>query len=172
MLIFDLHTHVELNDEIRKETQKYFRHSSKNAGQALPGKDAAIPDTVRAFYAEIDALAAEKVALAERLVKIFERALARLHHDLQKILKLQGDEPGLPPTQHFINTAEKTMQQIKASLQTATAAVEVPPVPVPVEEPQQQPTKSKRLSMFLSVLNLATLLTCDVPPRMPVLSKI
>ena len=66
--------HAELAEEIRKETQKYFRHSSKNAGQALPGKDAAIPDTVSALYADIDALATEKVALADRLVKLVERA--------------------------------------------------------------------------------------------------
>ena len=123
--------HAELAEEIRKETQKYFRHSSKNAGQALPGKDAAIPDTVSALYADIDALATEKVALADRLVKLVERALARLQHDLQKILKLQGEEPGLPATQQFLSSVETTVQQIQ-NLRAAAQAIDVPVAPPPV----------------------------------------
>ena len=105
-------TVTDLAEEIRKETQKYFRHSQKFAGQPLPAKDAGIPETVNALYAEVDVLAAEKVALAARLVKLLERAMARLQHDLQKILKLQGDEPGLPPTQHFLRNVDSTMQQL------------------------------------------------------------
>ncbi len=135
---------TELAEEIRKETQKYFRHSSKNAGQPLPGKDAAIPDTVSALYADLDALAAEKVALSDRLVKIFERAMARLQHDLQKILKLQGEEPGLPPTQHFLSSVESTVQQIQ-SLRAATQAIEVPLAPTPVAAPPPQKSTYFRL---------------------------
>ncbi|PIL37396.1 transcription factor [Ganoderma sinense ZZ0214-1] len=133
----------ELSEEIRKETQKYFRHSSKNVGQPLPGKDAAIPDTVSGLYADLDALAAEKVALSDRLVKIFERAMARLQHDLQKILKLQGEEPGLPPTQHFLSSVESTVQQIQ-SLRAAAQAIEVPTAPIPVAAP---PAQKKRKTM-------------------------
>lgn len=125
---------AELSEEIRKETQKYFRHSSKNAGQPLPGKDAAIPDTVTGLYADLGALAAEKVVLSDRLVKIFERAMARLQHDLQKILKLQGEEPGLPPAQHFLSSVESTVQQIQ-SLRAAAQAIEVPTAPTPVAAP-------------------------------------
>ena len=140
-LAFRSRVQTELSEEIRKETQKYFRHSSKNAGQPLPGKDAAIPDTVSGLYADLDALAAEKVDLSDRLVKIFERAMARLQHDLQKILKLQGEEPGLPPTQHFLSSVESTVQQIQ-SLRAAAQAIEVPtaPVPVPVAPPAQKST--------------------------------
>ncbi|KAI9068440.1 hypothetical protein FKP32DRAFT_1561604 [Trametes sanguinea] len=110
----------ELTDEIRKETQKYYRHSSKNAGQALSGKDAAIPDTVAKLYAEVDALAAEKIMLSERLVRIFERAMARLNHDIQRILKLQGDETPLPATQHFLSTVDSTVKQLQTGMRTAT----------------------------------------------------
>ncbi|OSD04569.1 hypothetical protein PYCCODRAFT_1423979 [Trametes coccinea BRFM310] len=110
----------ELTDEIRKETQKYYRHSSKNAGQALSGKDAAIPDTVAKLYTEVDALAAEKVMLSERLVRIFERAMARLNHDIQRILKLQGDETPLPATQHFLSTVDSTVKQLQTGMRTAT----------------------------------------------------
>ncbi|KAI0722723.1 hypothetical protein C8Q76DRAFT_719988 [Earliella scabrosa] len=135
----------DLIEEIRKETQKYFRHSSKNAGQPLPGKDAAIPDAVSALYAEVDALAAEKTALAERLVKIFERAMARLQHDLARILKLQGDEPGLPSTQHFLSTVDSTMQQLQTNIRTVVAAVEPPPVSAPVV-PGPPPKKRQRVA--------------------------
>ncbi|TBU33068.1 hypothetical protein BD311DRAFT_862047 [Dichomitus squalens] len=127
----------ELAEEIRKETQKYFRHSSKNAGQALPGRDAAIPDTVNTLYADLDALAIEKTALSERLVRLFERAMARLQHDLQRILKLQGEEPGLPPTQQFLSSVETTVQQIQ-SLRAAAQAIDVPVAPTPVSVPPPQ----------------------------------
>lgn len=137
-----VHMHTELADEIRKETQKYFRHSQKNAGQpSLPAKDAAIPETVNALYMEVDLLAAEKIALAARLVKLLERAMARLQHDLQKILKLQGEEPGLPPTQHFLNNVDTTVQQLQTSLRNAVAAaVSPPPAAPPAAPPPQKST--------------------------------
>ncbi|KAI0677275.1 hypothetical protein C8Q78DRAFT_960660 [Trametes maxima] len=138
---------LELTDEIRKETQKYFRHSSKNAGQALSGKDAAIPDTVNVLYAEVDALAAEKTALAARLVRIFERALSRLNHDIQRILKLQGDDPGLPATQQFLSSVESTVQHIQTNLRTATAAIESPSASISTAPP---PQKSESLAATAS----------------------
>ncbi|RPD80838.1 hypothetical protein L226DRAFT_121828 [Lentinus tigrinus ALCF2SS1-7] len=137
----------DLAEEIRKETQKYFRHSQKNAGQPLPAKDAAIPEIVNGLYAQVDVLAAEKVALATRLVKLLERAMARLQHDLQKILKLQGEEPGLPPTQHFLNSVDSTMQQLQSSLRSAAAAVEPPPAAAPAAPP---PQKKRRVTAAAS----------------------
>ncbi|KAI0776184.1 hypothetical protein BD413DRAFT_262380 [Trametes elegans] len=128
----------ELTEEIRKETQKYFRHSSKNAGQALSGKDVAIPDAVNAMYAEVDALAAEKIALSERLVRIFERAMSRLNHDIQRILKLQGDDPGLPATQQFLSNMENTVQHLQTNLRAATAAVESPSASISAAPPPQK----------------------------------
>ncbi|KAI0832701.1 hypothetical protein BC628DRAFT_1347953 [Trametes gibbosa] len=128
----------ELTDEIRKETQKYFRHSTKNAGQALPGKDAAIPDTVRSLYARVDALAAEKVVLSDRLVRTFERALARLDHDVRRILKLQGDDPGLPATQQFLGSVDSTVQSIQTNLRTAAAVIESPSASITAGPPPQK----------------------------------
>ncbi|KAI9000752.1 hypothetical protein BD414DRAFT_511408 [Trametes punicea] len=141
----------ELTEEIRKETQKYFRHSSKNAGQALPGKDAAIPDTVSALYAEIDAIAAEKIALSDRLVRLFERAMARLNHDIQRILKLQGDEAGTPATQHFLSSVDNTMQQLQKDLRAAAAAAESPSASVSAGPP---PQKKRRVTATASTVNI------------------
>ncbi|TFK94244.1 hypothetical protein K466DRAFT_397529 [Polyporus arcularius HHB13444] len=139
----------ELAEEIRRETQKYFRHSQKNAGQpSLPAKDAAIPATVNGLYAEVDLLAAEKIALSARLVKLLERAMARLQHDLQKILKLQGEEPGLPPTQHFLSNVDTTVQQLQTSLRNAVAAAVSPPPPAPPAAPP--PQKKRRVAAAAS----------------------
>ncbi|KAI0375928.1 hypothetical protein BV20DRAFT_959986 [Pilatotrama ljubarskyi] len=147
----------ELTEEIRKETQKYFRHSSKNPGQALSAKDTAIPETVNALYAQVDALAAEKVALAERLVRIFERAMARLQHDIQRILKLQGDDPGLPATQHFLSSVDSTVQQIQTGMRTAAAAIEAPAAAsASLSAAGQPPQKSEPFahSSFVRVLSV------------------
>ncbi len=152
---------LELNEEIRKETQKYFRHSSKNAGQALPNKDAAIPDTVDNLYAEVDALAAEKSALSQRLVRTLERAMARLNHDIQRILKLQGDDPGLPATQHFLSSVDSTVQQIQTNLRTAAAAVEPPSASISAAAPP--PQKSKSLTPSCSFRVRPALLVPSLP---------
>ncbi|KAI1792206.1 hypothetical protein LXA43DRAFT_1007031 [Ganoderma leucocontextum] len=42
--------------------------------------------------------------------------MARLQHDLGRILELHGDEPGLPPTQDFLDGVESTVQQICGSV--------------------------------------------------------
>ena len=47
-------------------------------------------NSLNALHAEIDALSAEKIVLAERLVKLFERAMARLQHDLQALHRARG----------------------------------------------------------------------------------
>ncbi|OJT05402.1 Chromatin modification-related protein YNG2 [Trametes pubescens] len=151
----------KLTEEIRKETQKYFRHSSKNAGQALPNKDAAIPDTVDNLYAEVDALAAEKSALSQRLVRTLERAMARLNHDIQRILKLQGDDPGLPATQHFLSSVDSTVQQIQTNLRTAAAAVEPPSASISAAAPP--PQKKRRLGATASGSTMNIKLPSPVP---------
>lgn len=96
------------------------------------------------LYAEVDALAAEKSALSQRLVRTLERAMARLNHDIQRILKLQGDDPGLPATQHFLSSADSTVQQIQTNLRTAAAAVEPPSASISAAA--APPPKSKSLT--------------------------
>ncbi|EIN10983.1 hypothetical protein PUNSTDRAFT_119808 [Punctularia strigosozonata HHB-11173 SS5] len=82
----------EILQEIQKESAKYIRHSLRG-GEPSP-KDAAIPEKIRHDYAEVDRLAAEKMALAERVVRLIARARARLDVDLTKVLALQGgDDP-------------------------------------------------------------------------------
>lgn len=76
--------------------------------------------------------------------------MARLQHDLARILRLQGDEPGLPPTQHFLGIVDSTVQQIQTSLRTATAAVEPAPVSAPVAPPPKKSTWPSSLCCVLS----------------------
>ena len=76
--------------------------------------------------------------------------MARLQHDLARILKLQGDEPGLPPTQHFLSTVDSTMQQLQTNIRTVVAAVEPPPVSAPVV-PGPPPKKSACLFRLVFV---------------------
>ena len=134
---------------ITKETQRYIRHASKMSGQPLTPKDADMTNSLNALHAEIDALSAEKIVLAERLVKLFERAMARLQHDLQRILKLQGDEPGLPPTQHFLSTLDSTVQQLQTNLRAASVVAETPTVSTPVPPPPQKSTCFFQFFFFL-----------------------
>ncbi|KAI0751065.1 hypothetical protein C8Q80DRAFT_1155286 [Daedaleopsis nitida] len=68
--------------------------------------------------------------------------MARLQQDLARIRTLQGDEPGLPPTQQFLGSVESTVQQLQASLKTAAAAaVEAPP---PAPAPQVQMGRERK----------------------------
>ncbi|KAI1786078.1 hypothetical protein LXA43DRAFT_82324 [Ganoderma leucocontextum] len=106
----------EITDVINEETRKYFHHSreKKTAGRAAgPTSSSTTAAAVDGMYDEVHALAAEKVALSGRLVKLFERAMARLQHDLGRIVELQGDEPGLPATEDFLNGVEDTVLQIR-----------------------------------------------------------
>jgi hypothetical protein len=67
-----------------------MRHSTRASD--LSEKDANIPDKIKKHYAEVDRLAAEKIALAERVSRLISRARARLDADLTKMLALQGQE--------------------------------------------------------------------------------
>ena len=155
-----------LNDMITRETQRYIRHASKMSGQPLTPKDADMTNSLNALHAEIDALSAEKIVLAERLVKLFERAMARLQHDLQRILKLQGDEPGLPPTQHFLSTLDSTVQQLQTNLRAASVVAETPTVSTPVPPPPQKSTCFSQVCFLSSSqVLLNSLLNLCQPPE-------
>ncbi|PCH40944.1 hypothetical protein WOLCODRAFT_24379 [Wolfiporia cocos MD-104 SS10] len=136
----------ELQQEIQRESSKYIRHSLKSApGQALSARDAAIPDSVAGYYTEMDQLAAEKVALAERMVQLVARARARLNHDLDRVLALQGEaDPALQgglfaPS---ARAAASVVDRVNESLRSAIAIPEA--VPAPPAAPPQPPTKKRR----------------------------
>ncbi|CCL98241.1 uncharacterized protein FIBRA_00235 [Fibroporia radiculosa] len=154
----------QLQQEVQKETSRYIRHSTKlGAGTTTPtplsAKDSALPQTISAHYAEIDQLAGEKEALARRLVQLIERARARLDHDLNKVLVLQGD---LDPAAQVVlsgvaavgggtrNAAEK----INESLRNAIAIPEAPIVSV--VSPAPPPTKSACWSVFVLIEDVLT----------------
>ena len=98
----------------------------------------------------MNALAAEKVALSARLTKLVERAMARLQHDLQKVVELEGGEVGLPPTQDFLASVESTMRQISGL--RAAAAQEIgspaPPTTRSSSTPAPRAQKSTCLGIF------------------------
>lgn len=98
--------HTEIQQEVQKEASKYVRHTLRTAqsqfqntptppatSAATKEKDALLPAKIQASYAAIDALAAEKLALAQRVVALIARARARLEHDLGRVLVLQGGAP-------------------------------------------------------------------------------
>ncbi|KAH8096709.1 hypothetical protein BXZ70DRAFT_1009703 [Cristinia sonorae] len=148
----------ELQQEINKESAKYMRHSSRGA-QAVNQKDLAIPQLVRAHYAEIDKLSDEKLALAERIVRLIGRAQVRLEVDLQKVLVLQGEEP--IPTQatasYFANAATRTpMTQVLDDLRSAvsvptTASVATPPPFTPSSSTAAPPAKRPRTAATIKM---------------------
>ncbi|KAM5536093.1 hypothetical protein V8D89_010192 [Ganoderma adspersum] len=111
----------ELTDMIATETKHYFNNPR-------PIGRAGIPAAVSRMYDDVNALAADKVALSGRLTKLLERAMARLQHDLVRVVELEGDEPGLPPTQDFFAGVENTVQQING-LRAAAAQKIGSPVP-------------------------------------------
>lgn len=95
-----------------------------------PGPKAHLPPKITGSYAEIDRLAGEKLALAQRIVDLLTRTRARLDADLTKVGVLQGDVPE-PPRPSFaplplspdpyVVHGRNPVQQISDSLRTALA---------------------------------------------------
>ncbi len=140
------------------ETKKYLHHLCGNAGRTRPSKDAA-PAAVGRMYEELDAIGAEKVALAGRLAEKLERAMARLQDTLQEIVKLEGDEGGsLPPTQEFLENMENTVRQITGLRAAAAQAIDTPPAPpVTSSTSAPQPRKSMYLGRCCYTMTLMAL---------------
>ena len=132
LVAYCVHLAIELSIKIAVETKEYLQRPRENSGRARLSGDAA-PAAVARMYDELDALAAEKVALSGRLVQKFERVMARLQHDLQRVLELEGDEPGgLPPTREFLRNLEGTVRQISGLRAVAAQEMGIgSPVPVP-----------------------------------------
>ncbi|CAL1700209.1 unnamed protein product [Somion occarium] len=144
----------ELQQEINNASSKYIRHSVKSAnGTAqLSSKDTNIPAIVKANYAEIDRLAAEKQRLSERIVQLITRARARLEHDLNKVLILQGDlEPTIQGS-YLAHGTRNPVHQVLDLLKGASNIVsisEVPATPTPTGA-AAHPTKRRKLGSTTS----------------------
>ncbi|KAJ3487733.1 hypothetical protein NLI96_g3348 [Meripilus lineatus] len=132
--------------EINKEAAKYIRHSNRtatnNPGQELSTKDLAIPQTIKGHYAEIDKLSNEKIQLAERIEQLVNRARARLDHDLNKVLLLQGEiEAPIQGGTYFSSSSSRNpVAQTTEALRTAIAIPE--PVTLTPVGSAPPPTKS------------------------------
>lgn len=60
---------------------------------AISNSKAHFPARISVAYAEIDSLANEKIALAQRIIDLLTRTRARLDSDLAKVRLLQGESP-------------------------------------------------------------------------------
>lgn len=107
-----------------------MRGSSTTPSPSLSAKDLTIPQTIDSNYAEISRLALEKEALAQRLVTLINRARARLDHDLNKVLVLQGEPEGGVQANYYYGASRNPVQQINDSLRNAITIPEAPASPV------------------------------------------
>lgn len=119
----------------------------RSGATPLSTKDEQIPQKIDQSYAEVDKLAQEKVALAERLGNLIQRARTRLDYDLRRVLILQGDDPGQPA---FVSTSRNPVQEINDNLRLAIAEASpiVPPPPVALSAAPAPAQKSTFLQAF------------------------
>lgn len=97
----------DLQNDISRDQRRYIRdvirtsaagvypfspgeNGATSAGPAPPAKTH-VPPRVATAYAEIDALSAEKIQLAERLIFLLARTQSRLDADVTKVRTLQGE---------------------------------------------------------------------------------
>lgn len=120
-------TLTEIQQEIHKETSKYVRHALRNPGSGAPNpKDAPIPAKVAADHATLATLGQEKLALAARVVRLVQRARARLDHDLARMLVLQGELDPADQAAYAAGelTGRNAAQSLTDSLRLALAPAE------------------------------------------------
>ena len=129
---------------IATETKDYLNDPLQSAR-------ASIPAAVSRMYDEVNALAAEKVALSGRLTKLVERAMARLQHDLEKVVEVEGDEVGLPPTQDFLAGVESTTRQISGLRAAAAEEIGSPASRAPATRTSSTPATYAQKSTCLGV---------------------
>ena len=130
---------TELQQEAAKEASRYIRHSGRSTPGAPPNpKDAAIHETVKEYYAQIEQLADEKLVLAQRVVDLISRARAKLDHELLRVLVQQGDDPNVVATPSASTVSfprRNALQEIKETLRTpreTTPVVSAVPTPTQV----------------------------------------
>lgn len=104
MLLNDLSIHLELQQDVQKDTTRYIRRALKSSTPKDPKEDGKekdtkdhIPARVAAAYEELDQLSLDKIALGKRLVETMTRVSARLDHDLAKVMTLSGE----PTQEHY-----------------------------------------------------------------------
>lgn len=137
----------ELQQEIDRDSNKYIRHTLRNASASSSGssvppsphtKGTAIPGRISAAYAEIHALAAEKQELAQSLVSLIERTRTKLDVELGKVRSLQGEPPDyagvIPKPLVGLSGSEDSMTMpvlaVTESLKAALAGTPLAPEPV------------------------------------------
>jgi chromatin modification-related protein YNG2 len=81
------------------------------------GTPVPIPTKISASFNEIHELAAEKVALAEKLIELITRTRAKLDVDISKVKLLQGEPPALVAAQ-----ASASLNMKPAGLMALTGA--------------------------------------------------
>jgi len=122
--------------------------SSSRAHSVAPqpnGTPIPIPNKISASYTEIHELAAEKCALAERLIEIITRTRAKLDVDIAKVRLLQGDPPELVAAQ-----ASATANMKPAGL-VALSSVPLTPVGSIAAEPFGAPGRNPALAISESL---------------------
>ena len=155
--LLEKHNGSELQQEIDKDSANYIRHSRQESSASTtppspspsPGSTP-IPAKISASYTEIQALAAEKCALAQQLIELLSKTRARLDIDIVKVRMLQGENPDIPTvasrsaSESFGAAVRNPALVISESLQNALALtpVEDSPSVAPVT-PSGPATKSK-----------------------------
>jgi chromatin modification-related protein YNG2 len=138
--------------DVTKETSRYIRHSLRSGATPLSTKDEQIPQKIDQSYAEVDKLAQEKIALAERLGTLIQRARTRLDYDLRRVLILQGEDPGQPA---FVSTSRNPVQEINETLRLAAAEappiIPTPPVVLPSTSAPTQKSAFFRLRCHMNL---------------------
>jgi hypothetical protein len=117
---------TEVQQDIDKLSAKYFRYQLRGGGNTQDH----IPAKIAAEYATLSALADEKRALADRLAVLISRSRARLDYDLQRMLKLTGENPGIRTSLSMGGPTPMTaiVNHLQASLAPAEAiSASVPP---------------------------------------------
>ena len=122
---------VELQTEIDKDSAKYTRRSRHTStasvtppspsSRAPSPKSVLVPAKISASYAEIQELATEKCALAERLIEIISRTRSKLDVDIVKVRTLQGEPPELIKPHPTLSADSLTLPTSLRNLNTAFA---------------------------------------------------
>ncbi|KAL0578863.1 hypothetical protein V5O48_003143 [Marasmius crinis-equi] len=101
----------QLQQQIDSDSARWMKHSlrgntptSSLSASPSPSPSSSsksvnhLPARIKHNYAEIDQIAAEKIALSQKMIELISRTSARLDVDLNKVRQLQGDIPDYTKT--------------------------------------------------------------------------